>query len=300
MIPLIEQLEEIKLLLELQTPSHDRDRQEQAARTELAAYKKEGRSTAAGAIQHAKGSTATYKTPSARKAQAHTALTLALDAAKGKWKIKPHTTYLKHKEHPRGLKALESTSLAEQLEDIRSFLSERARWKKEFEKHDIAIPRAKHPEIELTSTKRQRRKGEFTTRGARPDPEGRQADAGAQKAFGRKHPKTGEIEKEEPEVHQTGSSGSEGEERERRTNVRRLGRWKRGSWMGAAIRSANQMNKAARRARTREMDPRRGLRAVARAATRKGLRKRSKSGWETKPRPPEGEVGFRGPADRRV
>ena len=190
--------------------------------------------------------------------------------------------------------------VAEKLEYIRAFLLERARWKKEFEKHDIAIPRAKHPEIELTSTKRQRRKGEFTTRGARPDPEGRQADAEAQKAFGRKHPKTGEIEKEEPEVHQTGSSGSEGEERERRTNVRRLGRWKRGSWMGAAIGSANQMNKAARRARTREMDPRRGLRAVARAATRKGLRKRSKSGWETKPRPPEGEVGFRGPADRRV
>jgi len=144
MIPLIEQLEEIKLLLELQTPSHDRDRQEQAARTELAAYKKEGRSTAAGAIQHAKGSTATYKTPSARKAQAHTALTLALDAAKGKWKIKPHTTYLKHKEHPRGLKALESTSLAEQLEYVKYFLEGKTPSDEPFEIHHTLPRDVKH------------------------------------------------------------------------------------------------------------------------------------------------------------
>ena len=160
--------------------------------------------------------------------------------------------------------------LIEQLEYIISFLSERARWKKEFEKHDLAIPRAKHPEIEVTSSK----KGKppvhtLGTRGARIDPIGRDTDAEL----------TGGDR-----VHQTGSPGSEGERRERRDQVKRIRRGKGDNWIGSAIRSGNQMNKASRRARAREMDPGRGLRTVARAATRKGLRKRSESGWERKPR----------------
>ena len=63
MSTLIEKLEEIQLLLELQTPSYDRARQEREARTELAAYKKEKRGSPyaqrkrieEAAIQHAKG-----------------------------------------------------------------------------------------------------------------------------------------------------------------------------------------------------------------------------------------------------
>lgn len=191
--------------------------------------------------------------------------------------------------------------VAEKLEYIRAFLLERARWKKELGKRDIGLPSPQDPEIEFTSTKRQRKTGDVTTRGARWNVGSRQVGYEDQKAFGRKNRKTGEIAKEAPQVQQTGAPGQEAERRAGFGGRMRIRRGKPDkpvltSWMRDAYNYRAQRSKEAKRARSRGVDPKRDFAPTARDATRKGFRKRSKSGWESKPKPSKPPVGFRGPA----
>lgn len=284
MSPLLEQLEEIKFLLnELHRGSFGRAEEDEniqkAVDQDIHAAKERGATSkefADHALHLATLSAARPPHVSSDhiKARAIRAAAFghAIESAKGKWKRTgvrytggrarrgdrgdqggpgPHIPFIMRKKHPRGIEALESTSLAEQLE----YILERARWKKEFEKSGRDIPQAQTPEIEFTSTKRQRRKGEVTTRGARWDARGRQGDADDQKSFGRKHPQTGEIAKEAPDVQQTGSPSAKAEPRERRAQIKRIKRDNPFSWMTATADWNERLNKAGRRARSREIDP---------------------------------------------